>query len=504
MKKYALLSVSDKSDIVEFAAGLQKFNYKILATGNTAKLLRENKIDCTDVSDFTGFPEVFDGRVKTVHPKIFGGILLRRGNENDIKQAEENNISPIDIVCVNLYPFPEVVKKDVPLQEKIENIDIGGPSLIRAAAKNFKDVSVLTNPNQYAPFLEELQNGEISIATKEKLAYEAFVHTSFYDTLIADFFENEFDFIPSTFRLNLPLEKKLRYGENPHQSAFLYGNFNQYFEQLHGKELSYNNIADLTAAVESLQEFQGTACVIVKHLNPCGSAVAYNVSEAYLKALSCDPISAFGGIAVFNKEVDLHTAEKLNEIFLEIVAAPSFTDEALSVLRKKRNRRLLLIKGELPMSGKEIKTIPGGVLVQDKDSSEIEQLELRTVTERQCTEKELEDLKFAWALSKHTKSNAIVIVKNKMGIGIGAGQMSRVDSAKIAVEKALASGHSLKNAVAASDAFFPFPDGVETLAAQGITAIIQPGGSIRDEEVIKAANKFNIAMVFTNIRNFKH
>ncbi len=504
MKKFAILSVSDKTGIAEFAESLVNFGYEIIATGNTAKVIREKGIECKDVSDLTGIPEIFEGRVKTLHPKIFGGILFRRDNVQDKSEATENGIEPVDIVCVNLYPFPEVVKKDVSLQEKIENIDIGGPSLIRAAAKNYKFVSVLTNPAQYDSFLNELNSGEVSLKTREKLAYEAFAHTSFYDTVIADFFEREFNLEPSAFRLNLPFEKKLRYGENPHQEGALFGNFSDYFEQLHGKELSFNNIADLTAAVETLNEFKNTACVIVKHMNPCGSAVAEDVLTAYTNALACDPVSAFGGIAVFNREVNAVTAEKLNEIFLEIVTAPSFAPDALEILKKKKNRRILLIKKELPSSGKDVKAVPGGVLVQEKDNSKIEQLEFRTVTNRKCTEKELKDLKFAWAVCKHTKSNAIVVAKDQMGIGVGAGQMSRVDAAEIAVNKAHANGHSLQGAVAASDAFFPFPDGIETLAEQGITAVIQPGGSIRDEQVIEAANKFNIAMIFTGIRNFKH
>ncbi len=504
MEKYSLLSVSNKEGIVELALELKKTGYVILATGNTAKFLQRNNIECKEVSDFTGFPEIFEGRVKTLHPRIFGGILLRRNNSNDILQAEENNIFPIDVVCVNLYPFPEVVRKNVPLSEKIENIDIGGPSLIRAAAKNYKHVSVLTKPAQYKSFIEELKGGEISEQTRKRLAYEAFTLTSFYDSVITEFFKREFGIEPQRFGINLPLAKKLRYGENPHQEASLFGNFEDYFEQLHGKEISYNNIMDLTAAVETLQEFDKTACVIVKHSNPCGSAIAENVREAFTKALSCDPVSAFGGIVVFNKQVDVETALKLNDIFLEIVAAPSFEKEALEILKKKKNRRLIVIKNRIPSSGREIRTVPGGVTVQEKDSTKIEQLNFKTVTERKPTSEEMENLKFAWAVCKHTKSNAIVIVKNKMGIGIGAGQMSRVDSAEIAVRKALSNNHKLDNTVAASDAFFPFPDGVGILAKAGVTAIVQPGGSVRDQEVIDSANKFNIAMVFTNIRNFKH
>ncbi len=505
MKKFAIISVSNKDGIVELGQGLSEKGYSILATGNTAKVLMSNGIECTEISDLTGFPEIFSGRVKTLHPKIFGGILMRRDYEEDKQQAEANDISPIDVVCVNLYPFPEVVKrKDISLEEKIENIDIGGPSLIRAAAKNYKYVSVLTDPSQYDDFLNELNEGEIKEATKAKLAYEAFAHTSFYDTLIANYFETEFEQPKTHFRVNLPLLQSLRYGENPHQSANLYGEFDQYFESIHGKELSYNNIVDLVAAVDAVNDLGDNGCIIVKHTNPCGSAIGENVLDAYEKALSCDPVSAFGGIVAFKNEVDAQVAEKLNEIFLEIVAAPSFTDEALEILRKKKNRRIVIIKKFKDESAVVIKSVPGGVLIQDVDNSRVDEIELKLVTEREYAKEELEDLKFAWVICKHTKSNAIVFAKNKMGIGIGAGQMSRVDAARIAAEKAKLNGHNLDGAVAASDAFFPFPDGVEEIASHGIKAIIQPGGSVRDSEVIEAANKLGVAMAFTGIRNFKH
>jgi len=504
LKKFALISVSNKSGIVEFAENLIQFNYSILATGNTAKLLRESKIECKDVSDFTGFPEIFQGRVKTLHPKILGGILLRRNNKSDLEEANINSIFPIDIVCVNLYPFPEVMNKNIPLEEKIENIDIGGPTLIRAAAKNFEFVSVLTSPEQYERFLLELQAGEISIETRRKLAGKAFEHTAYYDSLIADFFEKKFELKPDYLKINLPLARELRYGENPHQKAFVYGNFEDYFEKLHGRELSYNNIVDLQSAVELSRDLGENSCVIIKHTNPCGSAIGENSLDAYLKALSCDPISAFGGIVAFYDTLNAEVAEKLNEIFLEIVAAPNFTEDALEILRKKKNRRIIKIKKYEDFNNTIIKTIPGGFLAQQKDNSTIEKIKFDVVTKKKISEKEFKDLQFAWTICKHTKSNAIVIVKDRKGIGIGAGQMSRVDSARISIEKAKEHGHNLEGAVAASDAFFPFPDGVEILAANGISSIVQPGGSVRDNLVIETANKLNISMAFTGIRNFKH
>ncbi|MEG8988922.1 bifunctional phosphoribosylaminoimidazolecarboxamide formyltransferase/IMP cyclohydrolase [Ignavibacteria bacterium 4148-Me] len=505
MEKLALISVSDKTKIIEFAKELNLLNYKILATGNTAKLLIEHKIDCIEISSFTSYPEIFSGRVKTLNPKIFGGILMRRDNQTDKIQAEENNIVPIDIVCVNLYPFPKVVDRDdISLEEKIENIDIGGPSLIRAAAKNYKYVSVLTNPEQYDEFLDELKKGEISLETREKLAYAAFAYTSYYDTLIANYFEKEFNQPKKEIRLNYKSSFDLRYGENPHQKAYLFGNFEDYFEVLHGKELSYNNIVDLTAAVELVTEMEKYGCAIIKHTNPCGAAIGNDVKSAYEKALSCDPISAFGGIVAFNSEVDEDTAEKLNDIFLEIICAPSYSVNALEKLKTKKNRRLIKVKKNLDKDELVVKSVPGGLLIQEKDNSKLDESMLKYVTERKCSEKELEDLKLAWVVCKHTKSNAIVFVKEKKAIGVGAGQMSRLDSAKIAAMKAKEFGHDLNGAVAASDAFFPFADGLLEIASHGITAVIQPGGSVRDDEVIKAANEKNISMIFTGIRNFKH
>lgn len=505
VKKFALISVSDKTNIVNFGQELNSLGYQIIATGNTFKLLQQNQIDCVEIKNFTGFPEIFDGRVKTLHPKIFGGILMRRNNPTDKIQAEKNNVYPIDVVCVNLYPFPQVVNRnDISLEEKIENIDIGGPSLIRASAKNYEHVSVLTDPLQYDNFVDELKKGNVSQATRKKLAYEAFSYTSYYDTLVANYFEKQFEQPSNAIRLNYKSSFNLRYGENPHQKAFLFGDFENYFDILHGKELSYNNLVDLTAAVELVNDIDETASVIIKHTNPCGAATGESAYEAYLRALSCDPVSAFGGIVVFNREVDERTAEKLNEIFLEIVCAPGFSANALELLKTKKNRRIVKLKKMPDTDQLQFKSITGGLLAQEKDNSTIDFSSLKLVTAKKPTDHELEDLKFAWVVCKHTKSNAIIYVKNKKAIGVGAGQMSRIDSAKIAASKAKQFSHDLKGAVAASDAFFPFADGLIEIISNGITAVVQPGGSIRDEEVISAANQNNICMVFTGIRNFKH
>jgi len=505
LKKLTLLSVSDKTGIVDFARRISKLGYEILATGNTAKVIEENGITCIGIEDYTSFPEIFSGRVKTLQPKIFGGILMRRDNSTDKKEAEENEVFPIDIVCVNLYPFPEVVKRnDIDLNTKIENIDIGGPSLIRAAAKNYKYVSVLTAPSQYDTFLTELENGNVSDEIRAKLASAAFSHTSFYDTLIANYFEKEFDISNTSIRINYPLQNELRYGENPHQKAFVYGDFYDYFEVLHGKELSYNNIVDLVAAVDLVNDLGQNSCAVIKHTNPCGAATGTSVLDSYEKALSGDPVSAFGGIVSFNETIDKQTAEKLNEIFLEIICAPDFEPEALTILKKKKNRRLIKILKTNSDKGIQIKNIPGGLLAQEVDNSSLEGNEFKLVTDKQFSDEELNDLKFAWIICKHTKSNAIVYIKDRKAIGVGAGQMSRIDSARLAADKAREHGHDLNGAVAASDAFFPFADGLIEIAKQGISSVIQPGGSVRDEEVITAANENNISMVFTGIRNFKH
>lgn len=505
MKKLALISVSDKTKISDLAFYLIKNGYEIIATGNTAKLLKENNIDVTEISSLTGFPEIFDGRVKTLHPKIFGGILFRRDISSDIEQADKNDINPIDIVCVNLYPFVKTISKpDSTLEEIIENIDIGGPSLVRASAKNYKFVSILTNPDQYDSFIEELNSRKISESTRKKLAVEAYSHTANYDTHIANYLEKRFEESPSYLRVNEKINYTLRYGENPHQSAAVYGNFDEYFEVFHGKEISYNNILDLVSAVELCEDLGETACTIIKHNNPAGAAIGKTTFDAYNLALKCDPVSSFGGIVAFNKEVDAETATELNKIFLEIVCAPSFSKEALEVLKKKKDRRLVLQKKSILSQTKTFRSIPGGILAQDSDSISLNDSELKFVTDKKPTASEMDDLKFAWKIAKHTKSNAIVYVKNKTTLGVGAGQMSRIDSVKIAVMKAKEHGLDLNGSVAASDAFFPFADGLLEIIKCGAISVIQPGGSVRDQEVIDAANKNNISMVFTGIRHFKH
>lgn len=505
MKKLALLSVSDKTNIQHLAQELINNNYTLLATGNTAKLLSSSGLDVTEISDLTGFPEVFNGRVKTLHPKVFGGILFRRDNETDLQEVIENNIQPIDIVCVNLYPFKETTTKPgVSLTEIIENIDIGGPSLIRAAAKNYRFVSVLTSPAQYQEFLTELSSGEISEKYREKLAVTAYSHTSEYDTYISNFLEQKFSLDSTHLRINYPKAGGLRYGENPHQKAEVYGDFYNYFENFHGKELSYNNILDLVAAVELVEELGENSCTIIKHSNPAGAATGINPLDAYLKSLKCDPVSAFGGIVAFTSEVNEQTASELNKIFLEVIVAPSYTSGAIELLKKKKDRRLLKQLKPISDSFRQVKTIPGGLLVQNPDSLTLNNDELKIVTDQKPSERQMEDLFFAWKVAKHTKSNAIVFVKNKSTLGVGAGQMSRLDSVKIASMKAEEHGLDLSGSVAASDAFFPFADGLLEIIRCGATSVIQPGGSIRDNEVIEAADKNNISMVFTGIRHFKH
>jgi len=507
LKKLALLSVSNKLKILELATALIAKGYKIIATGNTAKLLFSANIEVIEISSMTGFPEILGGRVKTLHPKIFGGILFRRDNKKDIGETKKFDIQAIDIVCVNLYPFIQTIQKpNAALEECIENIDIGGPSLIRAAAKNHKYVSVLTNPDQYDSFIEELKKGGVSLETKRVLAVEAYSHTANYDTHIANFLENKFELPKSYFRINYKKEKDLRYGENPHQKASIFGEFNSYFDVFHGKEISYNNILDLIAGEELAEDLGRKSCVIIKHNNPAGAAIGNDPLDAYIKALKCDPVSAFGGIVTTSFVIDENLALKLNEIFLEIVCAPEFTDGALKVLLKKKDRRL--IRQLKPMSHStskmNYKNIPGGILAQDSDSISLIDDQLKIVTDVKPTAKQMEDLKFAWIVSKHTKSNAIVFAKDKTTLAVGAGQMSRLDSVKIAAIKAKEHGLDLRDSVAASDAFFPFADGLLEIIKCGAVSVIQPGGSVRDNEVIEAANQNKISMVFTGIRHFKH
>jgi phosphoribosylaminoimidazolecarboxamide formyltransferase/IMP cyclohydrolase len=505
LKKLALLSVFDKTGIVDFAKGLKENGFDIIATGNTFKLLASNGITVTEIKELTGFPEIFQGRVKTLHPRISGGILMRRDNPSDIKEADENNISPIEVVCVNLYPFKEVSKNpDAELDTLIENIDIGGPTMVRAAAKNNKFVSVLTNPSQYKLFLEEFKTGSISLDTRKNLAIAAFAHTADYDSHIMNSLQQKMNISSGYFTQSFKLASSLRYGENPHQQARVYGDFYDNFEFLHGKDLSYNNILDLISAVELVENLGDNSCAIIKHNNPAGAAIDKDSFEAYNKALRCDPVSSFGGIVTFTSIVDEKLAAKLNEIFLEVICAPDFTEGALSLLKKKKDRRLLRQKKSILNDRLTFRSIPGGAIVQDSDLMDLDETKLKVVTDKKPSQVELEDLKFAWKIAKYTKSNAIVFVKDKATLGVGAGQMSRIDSAKIAKMKAEEHGLDLNGSVAASDAFFPFADGLIEIINCGAVSVIQPGGSVRDNEVIDAANQRNISMLFTGIRHFKH
>lgn len=511
--KRALLSLSDKEGLVEFAEGLNKCGVEIISTGGTAKLLKEKGFDIIEISDFTGFPEILDGRVKTLTPRVHSGILNIRENEAHRQTMAEHGFVDIDIVAVNLYPFEKTIgSPSVTTEQAIENIDIGGPTMIRSAAKNFKYVTVVVDRDDYKTILDEINSGGgVKFETRMELARKAFTHTAMYDSIISGYFNSIMDIdFPDEITVAMRKKQDLRYGENPHQKASFYispgvsepgvANANQ----LHGKELSFNNIIDTNAAVELVKEFEDPACVIVKHTNPCGVAFADSATEAYKKALECDPVSSFGGIVGVNREVNKSLAEKLSEIFLEVVVAPSFSDDAVEILTKKKNIRLLEINGNLSEKRKEydVKKVTGGYLLQDKDLQTLsDDKQLKVVTKRQPTENEYNDLLFAWTVAKHVKSNAIVYAKDDKTIGVGAGQMSRVDSSKIAAEKARS---SLEGATMASDAFFPFRDSIDEAAARGIEAVIQPGGSIRDEEVIRAADEHGIAMVFTGIRHFKH
>jgi len=514
----ALISVFDKTGIVDFARGLSDLGVEILATGSTFNHLSSHGIPVREVSDYTGFPEILDGRVKTLHPRIAGGLLAIRNNPEHMRQAEENRIQMIDLVCVNLYPFVETIRKPgVSFEEVIENIDIGGPSMIRAAAKNFQDVAVLTSPEDYSAVLNALNRGS-GILDRElllDLSRKAFLCTARYDAQIAQHLSKSPE--PSTATLFAPnlfldFEKisDLRYGENPHQKAAFYrwGGQKPFglaaARQLQGKELSYNNIVDLEAAWELVREFESPACCVIKHTNPCGTAVGATLSEAYTKAYSADPISAFGSVVGFNRPVDGPAALELSKLFVEAVAAPGFDSKAIELLSGKKNLRLLAVETPDPerqedASQYQLRRVSGGLLVQEADSALGS--EMHTVTRRQASKAELVDLDFAWRVVKHVKSNAIVVASGGKTLGVGAGQMSRVDSVKISIQKAAAAS---KGAVLASDAFFPFRDGIDEAGKAGITAIIQPGGSVRDDEVIAAADEYGITMIFTGLRHFKH
>ncbi|WP_457639126.1 bifunctional phosphoribosylaminoimidazolecarboxamide formyltransferase/IMP cyclohydrolase [Persephonella sp.] len=515
MKKRALISVSDKRGVVDFAKALADLGYEILSSSGTAKVLKEAGVDVIEVSEVTGFPEIMGGRVKTLHPKIHGGLLAVRDNPEYMKQLEELGIVPIDIVAINLYPFEETVKKGADLDELIENIDIGGPAMVRASAKNHKFVTIIVDPDDYDTVIYELkEKGETSLETRRKLALKAFRHTAFYDSVISAVLNEKLGINEKfPYELSIPLRKrsKLRYGENPHQEGAVYKSPVEYLglstaesEVLHGKEMSYNNFLDVDSAVSLVKEFDETACVIVKHNNPCGVAVRQSQVEAYREALARDPKSAFGGIVAFNRPVNMETAEALVEIFLEVVVAPDFEEDAFRFLTgKKKNLRLVRIKNfDKEPVGLDYRRISGGVLLQDRDRRLYQ--EWKVVTKREPTPEEVKDLLFAWKVVKHVKSNSVVIAKDTATVGIGPGQTSRVDSLETAVKKAEEFGFSTEGAVLASEAFFPFRDSIDEAARHGIKAVIQPGGSIRDPEVIEAADEYGIAMVFTGMRHFRH
>jgi len=519
----ALISVFDKTGVVEFAKRLAALRIDILSTGGTAKLLRESGVSVRDVSEFTGWPEMLGGRVKTLHPKVHGGLLFRRKHAEDEKQAKEHGIAPIDLVVVNLYPFEATAAKaGLTAEELIENIDIGGPTMLRSAAKNFESVAVVCDPADYGRVVAELENGrDTSLATRLELARKVFATTSRYDGMITTELERlaagssghlelgAKEKLPERVHLALRRQQELRYGENPHQEAALYVPAGRVVtglaagRQLQGKELSYNNFVDLEAARSLAAEFGQPAAVIIKHNNPCGTAEGETLKYAYLKALACDPVSAFGGVLAFNRVVDAVTAEEVAKLFVECIAAPGFDEKAKTIFGAKKNLRLL----ELPEDGLEperelqLKRILGGMLVQEPDLGELDDQELRTVTKRVPSVEEMHTMRFAWKVAKHVKSNAIVFAKDGATLGVGAGQMSRVDSVKIAVMKAQS---PLPGSVVVSDAFFPFPDGVEEAAKAGATAVIQPGGSVRDADVIAAADRLGMAMVFTGMRHFLH
>ena len=506
MTKRALISVSDKTNIVEFAKGLEKHGFEIISTGGTFTYLKNNGVACISIEDVTHFPEILEGRVKTLHPKIHGGLLSKRGNELHNKHVAENNIEYIDLVCVNLYPFEATVKKEgVSEEEIIENIDIGGPSMLRSAAKNFNDVTVVTDIRDYDRILNELENGGITLATRRSLAIKVFNTTASYDAAIANYFNKADNLIPEKLTLSYTLEDTLRYGENPHQKAYHYVQDNngsyalQNAVQLHGKEMSYNNIQDASAALDILAEFDEIACVAVKHMNPCGVAIGKDVFEAYSRAYDADPVSIFGGIVAVNGVVDKATAEKMHSIFLEIILAVDYDDEALEILTKKKNLRIYKLGDKNNNHEQQIKSVRGGILVQDFNSELAESYEV--VTDKQPTKEQMSDLEFGLKVVKHVKSNAIVVVKNGQTLGIGAGQMNRVGSCKIALEQA---GALADGAVLASDAFFPMRDSADLAAEYNIAAIVQPGGSIRDQESIDACNEKGVAMLFSKIRHFKH
>lgn len=513
MSKRALISVSNKKGCVEFARALVELGFEIVSTGGTFKTITGAGIPAKYVTEVTGFPEILDGRVKTLNPYIHGGILARRTPEH-LAQLKEHNIGTIDLVAVNLYPFKETIAKpDVTLQDAIENIDIGGPTMVRAAAKNCESVAIVVNPERYDDIIAELKaKGEVTAETRLKLAAEAFTHTAEYDAYISTYLNkllNKEESFPQALHLSYIKAQDCRYGENPHQKAAFYRKPGATVPgigtavQLHGKELSFNNIVDSNASFETVREFTEPTAVIMKHNNPCGVASAGNLRDAYVRAFAADSVSAYGGIVAFNRSVDKATAEEMVKTFLEVVVAPDFDDDARELLETKKNLRLLKTGGmpEGPQKGWDVKAVNGGLLVQDVDGGQLNPDNIKVVSEKQPTQAELEEMFFAWKVVKHVKSNAIVVTKDKATLGVGAGQMNRVNSAKIAITHA---GENVHGAVLASDAFLPFRDTVDEAAKAGISAIIQTGGSIRDEEAIQAANEHGIVMIFTGLRHFKH
>ncbi|MFQ5673873.1 MAG: bifunctional phosphoribosylaminoimidazolecarboxamide formyltransferase/IMP cyclohydrolase [Nitrospinales bacterium] len=514
--KRALISVSDKTGVAEFARRLSDRGVEILSTGGTAALLRDQGVPVLAVSDYTGFPEIMDGRIKTLHPKIHGGILAKRDLESHRQALQTHQIRPIDLVAINLYPFEATVsREDCSLDDAVENIDIGGPTMVRAAAKNFHDVAVVVNPSDYDAVLKELDDhdGAVTLRTRQRLSRDAFAHTARYDSLIAAYLSGTLEDAPRFSPwFHPPFEKimELRYGENPHQQAAFYRETAPRqsdivsAEKLQGKELSFNNIIDLNAAWELVREFESSAVVIIKHTNPCGVALGEDQLAAFIQARETDPASAFGGIIGFNRTVTAHTAEEMLKNFVEAVVAPGFEPQALALFAGKKNIRLMEVPGKpAPRTAGEVdlKRVGGGLLVQDMDAVTLDPDQLQVVTQKQPDERQLDDLRFAWTVAKHVKSNAIIYAQGGETVGIGAGQMSRVDSARLAIEKA---HKPVAGCVMASDAFFPFRDSVDAAAQAGVAAIIQPGGSIRDREVIQAADEHGLAMVFTGIRHFKH
>lgn len=506
--KRALISVSDKKGIADFARELEKQGVDIISTGGTSDLLRKEGVPVRDISSFTDYPEVLEGRVKTLHPRVHGGLLYKRGNALHEEQAKEQGFQPIDLVVVNLYPFEETIANPgVTLADAIEQIDIGGPSMIRSAAKNYESVTVVVDPADYASVLETMRDhdGETTLRLRERLAIKAFIKTSEYDRTIGNFLNQE-QTTDASFSLSLPLVTRLRYGENPHQNAALYGDFDACFEKLHGKELSFNNILDISAATNLMSEFDSPTVAILKHTNPCGVGSDSDLRNSWEKAFATDKQAPFGGIIICNRPIDEALAKAISEIFSEVIIAPEFEAPARALFQKKKNLRLIR---NLPQkSGTkpeiDIRSVCGGVLVQDKDSGQTVDLATKVVSKRKPTDDELAAMVFGWRVVKNVKSNAIVYAGPDRTLGIGAGQMSRVDASRIAVWKAQESGLSLASSAVASDAFFPFADGLIAAADAGATAAIQPGGSVRDEEVIAAANDRNMAMIFTGVRHFRH